>query len=260
MCAFPSHEVLSFLIIISHVREYTLSGNGEAVCSTATNARPPLERALLLNSPDSRGNSIRDSSGGGGGNSIRDSSGGGSRGTNNGSWMRRGGFSIRDFGSWAGVRRWAVSGSGFGSVVESSLVDWSSSGRPYFCYLMTFLCCVLFLWQCAVGDWELAPMSENPFVGPSALVLVQTGAQVSGCILPPTGQWWRLVSAMFLHAGWLHLIANMGALLLIGCPIERAWGSVRIGVVYFVSGISAAFSTALFVPSAVAGIKSHQTN
>ena len=51
------------------------------------------------------------------------------------------------------------------------------------------------------------------------------------------GQWYRLVAAMFLHFGPLHLGMNMLALIIIGPWVERSLGWVRFVAVYFVTGI-----------------------
>ena len=51
------------------------------------------------------------------------------------------------------------------------------------------------------------------------------------------GQWWRLVSAMFIHFGVLHLGMNLWALRDIGRLVERLYGGWRFVTIYGVSGI-----------------------
>lgn len=51
------------------------------------------------------------------------------------------------------------------------------------------------------------------------------------------GQYERLLTAAFLHAGVLHLATNMLALFIVGAPLERAIGSARFGVVYLASAL-----------------------
>ncbi|MFG2144095.1 rhomboid family intramembrane serine protease [Streptomyces sp. NPDC048696] len=52
------------------------------------------------------------------------------------------------------------------------------------------------------------------------------------------GQWYRLVTAMFLHGGITHIAFNMLSLWWIGGPLEAALGRVRYLALYFVSGLA----------------------
>ncbi len=54
-----------------------------------------------------------------------------------------------------------------------------------------------------------------------------------------SGEWWRLLSACFLHIGVVHLLMNMYAFLLIGAQLEPRLGSLRFSVAYFLTGIIA---------------------
>lgn len=51
------------------------------------------------------------------------------------------------------------------------------------------------------------------------------------------GQWWRLLSANFLHFGLLHLLSNMFGLYFIGRFVETNLGVRRYLLAYFISGI-----------------------
>jgi membrane associated rhomboid family serine protease len=51
------------------------------------------------------------------------------------------------------------------------------------------------------------------------------------------GEWSRLVSYMFVHAGLLHLLTTVGALLALGVVLERLVGHVAFATVFFASGI-----------------------
>ena len=63
-----------------------------------------------------------------------------------------------------------------------------------------------------------------------------------GAIIPNAiqqGQSWRLLAAMFLHAGWLHWALNCFALLQLGTLYETMFGSARFTFMYFVTGLIA---------------------
>jgi membrane associated rhomboid family serine protease len=52
------------------------------------------------------------------------------------------------------------------------------------------------------------------------------------------GDWYRLVTAMFLHGGLIHLAFNMLALWWLGSIVEQAIGTLRFLLVYLVSGLA----------------------
>jgi membrane associated rhomboid family serine protease len=52
------------------------------------------------------------------------------------------------------------------------------------------------------------------------------------------GDWWRLFTAMFLHASILHIGFNMAALYFIGTPVEQYLGKARYLGLYLVSGLA----------------------
>src|SRR5205085_11093318 len=67
------------------------------------------------------------------------------------------------------------------------------------------------------------------------------------------GDWWRLVTAGFLHANVLHIGLNMLILWLVGSPLEEMLGRGRYALLYFVSllaGSAGALVQAPPVPTA----------
>jgi len=52
------------------------------------------------------------------------------------------------------------------------------------------------------------------------------------------GDWWRLLTALFLHAGLLHVVLNMWGLASFGPAAERLFGSVNYLLLYLVSGVA----------------------
>jgi membrane associated rhomboid family serine protease len=60
------------------------------------------------------------------------------------------------------------------------------------------------------------------------------------------GQWWRPLTAAFLHIGVVHLALNMLAVLVFGSELERQLGRWRFLAVYLVSALGGAASIQLF--------------
>ncbi len=60
------------------------------------------------------------------------------------------------------------------------------------------------------------------------------------------GEWWRLLTAAFLHGGILHLLFNMYALYLFGPQLEAAFGHVRFAVLYVLSALGGSAVSYLF--------------
>ncbi|MCA1817575.1 MAG: rhomboid family intramembrane serine protease [Acidobacteria bacterium] len=51
-------------------------------------------------------------------------------------------------------------------------------------------------------------------------------------------QWWRLVTPVFIHIGWLHLFVNMYSLFMLGPYVERLYGSARFVVFWIATGVA----------------------
>ena len=62
------------------------------------------------------------------------------------------------------------------------------------------------------------------------------------------GQWYRLFTAMFLHAGTMHIVFNMLALFYLGPMAEDIIGKARFAVGYLVSGLFASAVSYLISP------------
>jgi len=58
--------------------------------------------------------------------------------------------------------------------------------------------------------------------------------------------WWTLISSMFMHAGWMHLLVNMFSLYFVGSFLEMLIGRKRFFWFYILSGIFAGLFFALF--------------
>lgn len=116
----------------------------------------------------------------------------------------------------------------------------------------------------------------NPMLGPSSYVQIYLGSRFAPCMhtisgitdsdsfdwpcpnstttstevcslyelcnlnddLSSPNQNWRILSAMFLHAGFVHIIFNLLLQLTMGLDVERQIGTLRFAFIYIISGIS----------------------
>ena len=113
--------------------------------------------------------------------------------------------------------------------------------------------------------WELA-VAGGPgslFEGPGLQDLIDAGALVPftgvtaggdfvGGILG--GEWWRLLSSIFLHAGLIHLGLNAYVLWIFGVEIERQIGRLFTLAVFLVTGVFAGAVSFAFAPGLTVGV------
>jgi rhomboid protease GluP len=67
------------------------------------------------------------------------------------------------------------------------------------------------------------------------------------------GQLWRLLTPVFIHAGFLHLAVNMYSLFALGPAVERFFGAPRFLAVYLLSGVSGVIFSLAFSPALSVG-------
>jgi membrane associated rhomboid family serine protease len=112
--------------------------------------------------------------------------------------------------------------------------------------------------------WELA-VAGGPgslFGGPGLRDLIDAGALVpvtGGTALHPVGgivggEWWRLLSSIFLHAGLIHLALNSYVLWIFGVEIERQIGRLFTLAVFLVTGVFAGATSFAFAPGFIVGV------
>jgi membrane associated rhomboid family serine protease len=84
---------------------------------------------------------------------------------------------------------------------------------------------LVFLFEISVGNWN------------DPEVLHRIGAVEPDAIVAQ-GEYWRLGTALFLHAGFLHLAFNLFGLYVLGPPLERSIGTIRFLACYLISGLA----------------------
>lgn len=133
--------------------------------------------------------------------------------------------------------------------------------------------------------------SFNPMIGPSSYVMINMGARFTPCMheikgvtdvddlkfpcpnstdtdsdvctlnelcgmggIPDNGppdQWWRFITPIFMHAGFVHIGFNLLLQLTLGADLERNIGIVRFFIVYFASGIGGFLLGGNFTPDGI---------
>ena len=91
-------------------------------------------------------------------------------------------------------------------------------------FVLILLNAAAFIFEISFGNWT------------DPEVLHQLGALEPYAVVMQ-GQYWRLFTALFLHAGFLHLLFNLFALYVLGPPLERSIGALRFAICYLISGL-----------------------
>lgn len=113
-------------------------------------------------------------------------------------------------------------------------------GKPKMVYLLLAINVLLYFLLEASGGSE------------SIETLIKFGAKYNPAMLID-GEWWRVISSMFLHIGFFHLLMNMIAVYYLGTLVERIYGSWRFIVIYFLAGIGGGLASFTFTTNVSAG-------
>lgn len=103
---------------------------------------------------------------------------------------------------------------------------------PWATLLIVATCVVVFLWLAALQPAERGAMLARWGTVPSSLL--DTSAPWLRQLTELRAA--RLVTALFIHADWLHLTGNLLFLIVFGVPAERALGSPRFLLIFVVGG------------------------
>ncbi|WP_188453656.1 rhomboid family protein [Virgibacillus oceani] len=115
-----------------------------------------------------------------------------------------------------------------------------SFGKPFLTYLLLFINIALFIMlETKAGGSQ---STEN---------LINFGAKYNPAIID--GEWWRIITSMFLHIGLIHLFMNMLAVYYLGITAERIYGSWRFLVIYLLAGIGGGLASFAFTFNVSAG-------
>ncbi|KAE9466641.1 hypothetical protein C3L33_01404, partial [Rhododendron williamsianum] len=128
-----------------------------------------------------------------------------------------------------------------------------SEGGPKSAYNETsdlYLTGIMVSINIAVFLFELASPIHNSDLEVFSVPLVY-GAKINHLIL--LGEWWRLVTPMFLHSGIFHIGLGCWMLLTFGPQVCRAYGSFTFFLLYILGGISGNLTSFLHIPDPTVG-------
>ena len=74
-------------------------------------------------------------------------------------------------------------------------------------------------------------------------------AENLSCIVSNTSNWATVLTSMFMHGGWFHLIGNMWFLAVFGDNVEDVMGKIRFSFFYLICGVTAAAAQMISNPS-----------
>ncbi len=102
----------------------------------------------------------------------------------------------------------------------------------------------VFVWEVASGAFlDPKSMIESGAAAANHINPLAAGALIRERVL--AGEWWRMITATFLHGSPDHLIGNMVALFIVGMACEHAFGAAKTAAIYLGSGLAGtAFSLA----------------
>lgn len=117
---------------------------------------------------------------------------------------------------------------------------------PYVTWALIAACVLMFLWQ-----QTLPPPAGEAMVYALGVIPARLFGHAE---LPPQMQvvppWASVLTSMFLHGSWLHLLGNMLYLWIFGNNVEDAMGHVRFVAFYVLAGVAAALLQGGLAPQA----------
>lgn len=116
----------------------------------------------------------------------------------------------------------------------------AATPRIWMTYVLMGLVCVGYVWQIFVTRSLLS------FDVPG---LIAAGANDGSRTL--NGEWWRLLSCVFLHGSLIHFAMNMYCFYSLGPLVERLLGNWSMGVLFIVSGLCGSIASVNWNPNAV---------
>ena len=120
--------------------------------------------------------------------------------------------------------------------IFQEILDLLTPGRHYFYTpILVYINVLVFIVMVVSGVHPLAPTVQS---------MLQWGGNLRTVTFD--GQQWRLLTNIFIHAGIIHLLFNMYALIFVGGLLERRMGRHKFLVTYLVTGVMASLASVSF--------------
>ena len=136
-----------------------------------------------------------------------------------------------------------------GSPFSSDHISDYKSLLKRFTFWVSLADLLMFLVALACGG-GFAGLGTNVLLGPTERGLANAGAKYTYRIVENM-QFYRLLTAVLLHCGLLHMAVNLYAQLRLGAYAEGQWGSASYALVYGASGVGGVLLSAVFSPETV---------
>lgn len=88
---------------------------------------------------------------------------------------------------------------------------------------------------------------DGGWLGIDGRTLVYFGGKLREAVL--MGQWWRLITAGFLHGGLLHILMNSWVLFDLGAQVEEVYGASRLIVFYIIATVAGFLASTFWSPA-----------
>jgi rhomboid protease GluP len=129
-----------------------------------------------------------------------------------------------------------------GEVVRGALLHPSP---PVVTYVLLFANLLVFLYGLVLALQK--NIDPGAYIFNSHPVILRATGAVSAADMV-AGQWWRLLSACFVHIGIIHLAVNMYTLYAVGPMVEQMWGRGRFLALYLIAGLGGSCAQLIFSP------------
>ena len=137
------------------------------------------------------------------------------------------------------------------SRIVANLIPGATATTFFLLLANTFLFAVVLLLPVRLDAYDPGSTASRLF-GFDGLSLIRYGSGYAGLTVH-LGEWWRIVTPIFLHGGLLHFIFNSMALVQLGPLVEEEYGTERLAAIWVLCGIAGSAASQLIRGSHTVG-------